>query len=160
MFRYVVGIGSNVNPVANVSRLLSRLMDMTDFLAVSRIIETTPEGFQSDNQFLNLVVCMDSPLDNAGLKGEFVRLEVEMGRDRDDSQSSKKDRPADLDILFRLPAIDLPPEPYLRPLAIELLNDLGFATDESPDYRDFKTVTLEFEEQTIGQDTVVLKGEI
>ncbi|MCI0713608.1 MAG: 2-amino-4-hydroxy-6-hydroxymethyldihydropteridine diphosphokinase [Chloroflexi bacterium] len=160
MPRYVVGIGSNIRPAENVAGVLRRLLDMTDSMVISRIIETTPEGFQSDNQFLNLAVCMGSPLDESTLKAEFVRLEIDMGRNRNDPQSSKKDRPADLDILFELPHIELPPEPYLRPLAIELVNDLGFATDEESDYGKFKTVTLEFEGQTIGQQTVVLKGEM
>lgn len=160
MVPYVVGIGSNIHPAENVVRVLRKLLDMTNFLVVSRIIETTPEGFHSDNQFLNLAVCMESPLDDVALKAEFVQIEIDMGRNRNDPHSSKKDRPADLDILFALPEIELPSEPYLRPLAIQLVNDLGFATDEQPDYGNFKTVTLDFEGQSIGRETVVLKGEI
>jgi 2-amino-4-hydroxy-6-hydroxymethyldihydropteridine diphosphokinase len=159
MPRYVVGIGSNINPRANIVRVLEALSGMTNYLAVSRIIETTPKGFQSDNQFLNMAVCIESSSGQTVLKEAFVQLEIDMGRNRADPDSSKKDRPADLDILFSLPSINLPPEPYLRPLTIELLNDLGFQTDEQPDYKDFKAVRLDFAGRSIGHKTIVLKGQ-
>lgn len=163
MTAYILGIGSNLDPYKNIPAILTALFELTDELTVSRIIETQPSGFESQYQFLNIAILMNSELATDALKQKFNAIEARLGRDRQDPLSSKKDRPADVDILLELTAnkhIDshqLPPEKYLRPLVIEMLQDIGVKTGEAPDFANFQTISLPFGPGHIGHGTIVIK---
>lgn len=131
MHRYLVCVGSNIDPRANVARLLQELLTLSDEINVSRVIKTEPVGFSSPHKFLNLSVCLRSDQDEGTLKETFNAIETKLGRDRSAPDKKLKDRVADLDILFKIPkgqmAIDqtpLPEEPYARPTVVELLDYL------------------------------------
>ena len=96
---YLCGLGSNVGPERNISRTLSRLMNEARWLWVSEIIRTQPVGMQSTNYFLNALVAFWSSEKHRILKLRLNALEEELGRDRSDTERSRKDHTIDIDIL-------------------------------------------------------------
>ena len=164
MAYYFISLGSNINPKLNFSLMIDKLLTLSKEVVLSRVIETTAEGLESDQQFLNGVARIHTYLTPEQLKDLFNGIERDLGRDRDDPQSKVKDRVADLDILFKLSemgcsaaADQLPSEPYVRPLLIELLNALGYhhgaETPEVPAGAD-----LLWRNQPIGEMPYILKG--
>lgn len=134
---YLIGIGSNIAPEENVPRVLERLAREFGEVRVSSICRTEPEGIASERHFLNLVVYLETELNETRLKGWLNALEESMGRDRSHPDKKRLDRTADLDILRRLAPGErlsphaLPSESYLRPCfeelaaRLELLPDCG-----------------------------------
>jgi 2-amino-4-hydroxy-6-hydroxymethyldihydropteridine diphosphokinase len=138
MHRYFVSVGSNLDPRANVVRVIEALLDRFGEVQLSRVIETEPAGFASAHRFLNLCASIRSDVDEAELKANFNALETNLGRDQSDPGKKLKDRPADVDILFKIPGNErgirkelLPREPYVRPTLLELLDYLGIASGET-----------------------------
>ena len=121
---YFLGIGSNIDPYHHIPKILEQLFYLSKTITISRIVETKPEKLISPTQFfLNLVVAIECDLSAEQLKQKLNQIEVDLGRNRNDPDKKVKDRVADIDILFvgQATVNDLPPEPYLRPMAIELL---------------------------------------
>jgi 2-amino-4-hydroxy-6-hydroxymethyldihydropteridine diphosphokinase len=134
-----LGLGSNINPGYNVSEMVLSLLALVPVVHVSRVIRTPPVGMTSDNEFLNLCAHIETQRDLGTLKEALNGIELRLGRDRADPDSARKDRPADLDILFALPASArqirsqlVPTEPYARPLFLELVHAMGFACSLPP----------------------------
>ncbi|MFN4292461.1 MAG: 2-amino-4-hydroxy-6-hydroxymethyldihydropteridine diphosphokinase [Permianibacter sp.] len=126
---YLLGIGSNVAPERNVPAVLKALLVLSPQLYVSRVVQTQPEGMQSEHDFLNLVALIATDLSPAALKAATNRIEEELGRDRSAPDRKVRDRPADIDLLTPISAARQSPLPmikenYLRPLAEELLDYL------------------------------------
>lgn len=135
MSRYFISIGSNIDPYDNMPKILEALLEIASPLQVSRIIETEPEGMESTNPFLNMTLALDSPLEATAIKVQFNAIELRLGRDHTDPDRKKKDRPADIDILFwadedlrLIPTELLPQEGYNRPILLELLGHMGLST--------------------------------
>lgn len=136
--RYFVGLGSNIAPHQHVPLMLRALLQIAPALHVGRILQTTPVGVEGA-PFLNVPASFDSSLPPPELKALCNTIEASLGRDRTDPASKRKSRTADLDILFWLddgattaPAQLLPPEPYIRPILLELLDYVGIATTFAP----------------------------
>jgi 2-amino-4-hydroxy-6-hydroxymethyldihydropteridine diphosphokinase len=132
MIRYVIGIGTNINPHENVLHILRELLAIAPKIQISRVIETIPVGIESRHPFLNFSASFLHTDSSTVMKARFNTIETTLGRDRHDPKRSIKDRPADLDILFTLDetqtiinAEKLPEEVYLRPTTIDLLDYLG-----------------------------------
>lgn len=138
--RYFLGLGSNLAPYTHVPQMLRALMQLTSQLHVGRVLETAPIAV-AGNSFLNVPVSFASSLAPATLKQVCNAIEVAFGRDRDDPASKVKSRSADLDLLFwvdeaatEIAPEQLPREPYMRPMLLELLACLGLETTaELPD---------------------------
>lgn len=96
---YLLGIGSNINPDENLSRIIALLFDHFPVLHLSRILKIPPIGMNSHRDFLNTVVFIETDIVEQELKTLCNDIEIKLGRDRDDPASKMKDRPADLDIL-------------------------------------------------------------
>ena len=133
MTYYFISLGSNIDPARNLALMLDQLLQLSNEVVLSRIIQTTAEGFETERLFLNAVARIQCHLPADELKVALNRIETELGRDRNDPRSKRKDRVADLDILFPLSEMDctvttdlLPPESYVRPLLIEILDTLGY----------------------------------
>lgn len=163
MPRFFVSIGSNINPKKNIVWVLSKLLQLSPQLHLSRIIETEPVGVPNGGgMFLNLTVCLDVALQTRALKQQFNQFETEAGRDRSDPDSHQKSRPLDLDILFSLPKSQhwldpdmLPVEPYVRPMLLELLDFLGITCRaEAPVLP--PGVTLRLREVLVGRQAVTI----
>lgn len=140
MNQFFVSVGSNINPRQNIARALAALLRLSPTLHVSRIVITQPVGL-TGGDFLNLAAGLTSADSARQLKQQFNRIEAELGRDRADPARSQKSRPIDLDILFSLPpeaaSVDarfLPPEAYVRPLLLELLDFLGIRHGQPADF--------------------------
>ena len=126
---YLLGIGSNVAPERNVPAVLKALLALSPQLYVSRVVQTAPEGMQSEHDFLNLVALVATDLSAEELKAATNRIEETLGRDRSAPDRKVRDRPADIDLLTPISAarqstLPMIKENYLRPLAEELLDYL------------------------------------
>jgi 2-amino-4-hydroxy-6-hydroxymethyldihydropteridine diphosphokinase len=165
-----VGLGSNVEPLSNVPRMLDSLLRLVPVVDVSPIAVTDPVNMEGAGQpFLNAAVRLRTELAEQDVKEYFNAVEVALGRDRTDPRRSTRDRPADLDILFTLaidtPAIpesiSLPSEVYLRPQLDALLAYVGLPVAAPPRPSDasgaLHTVTLDFHGVMIGSDCATLR---
>ncbi|MBD3618486.1 MAG: 2-amino-4-hydroxy-6-hydroxymethyldihydropteridine diphosphokinase [Chromatiales bacterium] len=154
MTRYVIGIGSNIEPARHVPAVLEALAARFGTVRVSRIVHTRPVHMATERDFYNLAVLIETALDEAALKAVCNAIEIACGRNRADPDSATKDRPADLDILFtvdgaageRARAMD---EPYYRETVLDLLastGDIGEGADLS-----YPVVRLRVGSDTLGE---------
>lgn len=127
MRKYLVGVGSNINPQANIVQAIAKLLPLTTRCALSRIIQTDPIDLLSDHKFFNLVIYLETDQSAADLQSFFHALEGEMGRDRSDPLKKVKDRPIDLDIITEITPSNawhqqvLEEADHFRPIMFELL---------------------------------------
>lgn len=125
--RYLIGIGSNIDPATHVAQAMIALGELGRNLKASRVVVTEPVGMVSEHQFHNLVVYLETDLPPVALKERFNQIETAFGRDRTDPLSPVKDRPLDLDILAEVtPSPDWgeilqAADSYYRPLVEELM---------------------------------------
>lgn len=96
---YLLGIGSNLSPHQNISAIIDKLLNHFPQLTLSRVLLIPPVGMNSDHDFLNVVVFIETTRAEQELKAICNDIETQLGRDRHDPASKTKDRPADLDIL-------------------------------------------------------------
>jgi 2-amino-4-hydroxy-6-hydroxymethyldihydropteridine diphosphokinase len=96
----------------------------------SGVYETAPWGSDSKNHFLNMVICLESPLNPARLLITLIEIEMRLGRQR--SLQQNEDRTIDIDILFYNDAVynspDLQvPHPRLteRRFVLQPLSDIA-----------------------------------
>jgi len=110
-----ISVGSNVDRDANVRLALEKLGQRFGELVISPIYRTSAEGFEGDD-FLNLVVGIDTELAPAELQRRLRRLEDEQGRIRGGEKFSS--RTLDLDLLTWGQTVDprlgLPRDEILR----------------------------------------------
>ena len=113
-----LGLGSNIGDrYANLEHAVSRIVALAGtLLGRSRVYETSPWGFDSNENFLNMALEIDTPLDASTLLATLLGIETEMGRVR--SGEGYSSRVIDLDILFYgSEIIDLPdlavPHPFI-----------------------------------------------
>lgn len=66
----------------------------------SKIIETKPEGFISENDFLNQIIVVNSELSPVSTLKIIKQIESKMGRVYLPTQQNYQDRIIDIDILF------------------------------------------------------------
>jgi len=129
---YLLGIGSNIDPHKNITQIIHLLLEHFPLLSLSRVLEIPPIGMNSQRDFLNLVVFIQTEQAESKLKTICNTIEVQLGRNRNDPERKIKDRPADLDILTK---IQLPEEAersahmitdeyFLYPLLDELIAHL------------------------------------
>ena len=126
---YLIGIGSNLSPHHNIAHIIENLLQHFSELSLSRVLHIPPVGMNSQHDFLNMAVFIETDIAQTELKALCNDLETQLGRDRDDPASKIKDRPADLDILFhitheddfRRPANSITDEYFLYPVIDELL---------------------------------------
>jgi 2-amino-4-hydroxy-6-hydroxymethyldihydropteridine diphosphokinase len=67
-------------------------------VSASSVYETDPWGFESENKFLNKVLCIKTDLSPSGLLGRILMIESQLGRVRCETQY--KSRNIDIDILL------------------------------------------------------------
>lgn len=95
-----IALGSNMyDKIQNLDMALSLMREIVglNVILVSEFIETSPEGFDSENSFLNGVAKCESNLHPEVLLAKLLAIEHEMGRTRKDGTYT--DRPIDLDII-------------------------------------------------------------
>lgn len=98
--RTYLGIGTNLGARENnLNEALALIEEhIGSIVESSAIYETEPWGFQSRDNFLNMVLVVETKLRPSGLLGRILMVEANMGRLRDEKRYSS--RIIDIDILF------------------------------------------------------------
>lgn len=69
-------------------------------LKVSNNYETEPDGFVSENNFVNIAICLETELEPLALLEVCEGIEKELGRERKSVNLNYSDRVIDIDILY------------------------------------------------------------
>ncbi len=98
---YFLNIGSNEgNRRLNISRALQRIMSRYGWVETSKIMETAPWGYDSDNRFLNIGVYLVSQEEPEELLGHLQEIERELcNAPHRHADGSYADRIIDIDIV-------------------------------------------------------------
>lgn len=102
MHRYLISIGSNLDPEHHIPEAVRRLRAFASELIVGHAYASDAVGFATPHRFVNLAAYLVCDLDTVALKRRFNAIETELGRDRSAPDSSRRDRSIDLDILAEL----------------------------------------------------------
>ena len=94
----VIGLGSNIDPEANLEKAVQELESRFKVSKRSQWIRTKPIGIQDQPDFYNGALLMETELEQQSLKKELKRIEDILGRDR--SLPKFGPRTIDLDILI------------------------------------------------------------
>lgn len=102
MVSVYLSLGSNLGNRENTLRSAISLINekVGEVTAVSSFIETNPVGFQSDNKFINCVICVQTefrPLEVLHITQEIERA---LGRSKKSVNGIYSDRTIDIDILL------------------------------------------------------------
>ena len=98
---YYLNIGSNIGDRRdNLYRAVVALAAGTSGCAVSSIVESEPWGFESEHGFLNVGVCLVSPLSPHQMLDRIHEIECRLGSaSHRDSDGNYIDRLVDIDIM-------------------------------------------------------------
>jgi 2-amino-4-hydroxy-6-hydroxymethyldihydropteridine diphosphokinase len=127
-----LGLGSNLGDRAEMLRKAIGFLGNSAFenIQLSKVYETEPWGFVSENSFLNMVLTAQTTFSPSQLLEEIIRIEQILGRVRVENQYS--DRPIDLDILFygsqsfKDSQLEIPhPRMHSRRFVLEPLRDIN-----------------------------------
>ena len=94
----VIGLGSNIDPEANLEQAVHELKSRFKVSKRSQWTRTKPIGIQDQPDFYNGALLMETELEQQSLKKELKRIEDILGRDR--SLPKFGPRTIDLDILI------------------------------------------------------------
>lgn len=127
---FLIGVGSNIKPEMNCTRVVKALLLQFGRISLSSVVRTEPEGINTPNKFINLMVYLQTDWSIVQLKAWSNALETDLGRDRSHPNRKSIDRPADIDILQQLPAGGIfdplqVKEQYFQEISHELANHLG-----------------------------------
>jgi 2-amino-4-hydroxy-6-hydroxymethyldihydropteridine diphosphokinase len=98
---YLLGIGSNIEPQTNIAQIIRLLLRQFPLITLSCVLKIPPIGMNSQRDFFNVVVFIETVMTAAELKTICNDIEITLGRDRLDPARKTKDRTADLDILTK-----------------------------------------------------------
>lgn len=105
MSRIYLSLGSNLgNKEENINKAISKIEEQVGtILACSSFFYSKPQGFVSDNDFVNVVVCCQTMLSPRQVLHVTQDIEKELGRTKKSIRSSQiiySDRTIDIDILL------------------------------------------------------------
>lgn len=97
-----IGLGSNLgDKVWNLQETIRLISERVGAVVrQSSFLETEPWGFESENTFVNAVVCCETEKTPREVLVLTQQIEREMGRTRKSSSGGYSDRPIDIDILL------------------------------------------------------------
>jgi 2-amino-4-hydroxy-6-hydroxymethyldihydropteridine diphosphokinase len=100
MKKVFLGLGSNLgNREENLNKAKVMIgSSIGSVISSSSLYETEPWGFESKEEFLNMVICIETKLSPSGLLGRILMIESQLGRVRCDTKYSS--RVIDIDILL------------------------------------------------------------
>ncbi len=100
MNKVFLGLGTNLgNREDNLMKALARIKEtIGPVTESSSLYETEPWGFESEEQFINMVVRIDTGLNPGDLLQEILNVEFFLGRKRSEKQYTS--RVIDIDILL------------------------------------------------------------
>lgn len=82
MNKAIIGIGSNINPEENISKMLVLLEEYVTIEKVSSFIKTKPIGEMNQADFTNGAVLISTELEMDALNIILKQIEDRLGRDR------------------------------------------------------------------------------
>ena len=97
MNRAIIALGANINPAANISRAKKIIAQNHHVLAESHIVETKPIGYDSQPNFLNGTILIETNFERTALARWLKQVEKQMGRTR--TKNKNGPRTIDLDIV-------------------------------------------------------------
>ncbi len=158
MTRAWISIGSNIQPEENVRRALAALEKRFGPLVVSPVYRTRAEGFDGDD-FLNLVVGIDTDEPLESVRRVLAELEAAQGRVRGGEKFSA--RTLDLDLLTWGdqvdPASNLPRDEILRyAFVLRPLADVAPHERHPVDGRTFGELWRAFDQDPTAMERVTL----
>ena len=121
----VIGLGSNIDPEANLEQAVLELKSRFKVSKRSKWTRTKPIGIQDQPDFYNGALLMETELEQQSLKKELKRIEDILGRDR--SLPKFGPRTIDLDILIwnkKVADEDYYERDFLRKGVEEIIPDL------------------------------------
>lgn len=97
-----LGLGTNLgDKEKNIADAIGRIKELVgDVVRQSALYATEPWGFESENQFLNAAVCVETTLTPRQVLHATQRIEKEMGRTEKSENGEYHDRVIDIDILL------------------------------------------------------------
>ncbi|MBK7710013.1 MAG: 2-amino-4-hydroxy-6-hydroxymethyldihydropteridine diphosphokinase [Bacteroidales bacterium] len=100
MSKVFLGLGTNLgNRESNLSAAVKKTDEQIGrVLLSSNIYETAPWGFDAENDFLNMVICVETDHSPSELLKKIGMIESMLGRER--NQDRYTSRVIDIDILF------------------------------------------------------------
>lgn len=100
MKKTFLGLGSNMGDrLQNLEAAKKMISESVGTIfAESPVYETEPLGFESENDFLNMVIGAETALSPSGLMGRILMIESKLGRIRCETKYSS--RTIDIDILL------------------------------------------------------------
>lgn len=100
MEKVFLGLGSNMGDRLNIiEEAKNRIIESIGKIIISSsVYQTEPWGFESKNEFLNIVICVETELAPSGLLGRILMIESQLGRLRCEKQYSSRN--IDIDILL------------------------------------------------------------
>ena len=119
--RVYLGLGTNLgDKIRNVEIALEKIADeIGRVVSVSSFYETKPQGFDSDNNFLNLVCLVETTIEPLAVLEKTQVIERDMGRRSKSINKQYADRIIDIDLLLfddlilNLPHLTVP-HPYIQ----------------------------------------------
>ena len=102
MHKVYLGIGTNLgDKEGNILRAYELIRDRVgEIVKRSTLYNTEPWGFESENSFLNSVICVETALFPRQLLQTTQKIEREMGRTNKSTDGIYHDRIVDIDILL------------------------------------------------------------
>lgn len=128
-----LGLGSNLgDKKENIDHAIHQISRKTgEVLQQSSYYTSQPQGFQSDNDFINVVVLIETDLDPIELLRQLQEVEKGMGRTYKSVKGVYADRIIDIDILLYedivldLPELKIPhPQMKERDFVMKPLNEI------------------------------------
>lgn len=100
--RAYLSLGSNLgNKAENIQNAVALLSERAgEVIKVSSNYETEPDGFVSENSFVNIALSLDTTLDAYALLDVCEQIEKELGREHKSVNLNYSDRVIDIDILY------------------------------------------------------------
>ncbi|MDO4511339.1 MAG: 2-amino-4-hydroxy-6-hydroxymethyldihydropteridine diphosphokinase [Bacteroidales bacterium] len=100
-YRYYLNIGTNLgNREQNQQSAITALSEGAERVVVSDVVRSEPWGFASANEFLNVGIALDSPLEPHAMLEHIHKLEKELGSaSHRDATGAYIDRLIDIDIM-------------------------------------------------------------
>ncbi len=98
MTKIVIGVGSNIAPEKNIALVIHKIKIEFGSVIISPVYQTSAVGFCGDD-FLNLVVIVNSELSPSDIVTALWAIEKSMGHERN-GQKKYSSRIIDLDLLL------------------------------------------------------------
>ena len=97
MNKVVIGVGSNIKPIENIKKAKEILKKEQRLIAESKFVETEPEGFKEQPNFINGAFYIETKFKKDDLSNYLKEIEKTLGRTR--TKNKNAPRTIDLDIV-------------------------------------------------------------